>query len=79
MVYVIATIYFWKISKLWYPFVAIGYVWNIISIILMFWVPESPRWLVSAGKLDEAREAFEVVAKWNSRKLIWDEKLYDTK
>ena len=79
MVYVIATIYFWKISKLWYPFVAIGYVWNIISIILMYWVPESPRWLVSAGKLDEAREAFEVVAKWNSRKLIWDEKLYDTK
>lgn len=42
----------------------------------MIWVPESPRYLVSAGRLDEARQAFATIARWNKRPLIWEEHLY---
>lgn len=46
LLYVAATIYFWKISRHWFYFVMVGEIWVIISVILLFWVPESPRWLI---------------------------------
>ena len=57
-IYVLGTLYFWKISTYWVYFVLIGFVWNIISVIAMIWVPESPRYLVSVGRLKEAAKAF---------------------
>ena len=39
-------------------------------------MPESPRYLVTRGKLDEAKKAFETIAWWNRKELIWDERLY---
>ena len=55
MIYVIGTLYFWKVSKHWFWYCLIGYIWNIISVVLLVWMPESPRYLVSVGRLDEAR------------------------
>ena len=40
-------------------------------------MPESPRYLVSVGKLDEARKAFATIAWWNRKELHWDERLYN--
>ena len=78
MIYVLATLYFWKISQHWFPFTFIGYCWNVISIVLQIWVPESPRWLISAGRIDEARKAFEVIAMFNKQELDWDESKFMT-
>jgi len=41
-------------------------------------MPESPRWLVTAGRFDEARKAFETIAKFNRKPLEWDERIYAT-
>ena len=53
-----------------------GMAWNFISLFLMIWVPESPRYLVATGRLEEAHKAFETIAWWNNKKLIWEEHLY---
>ena len=46
MIYVIGTLYFWQISKHWFWYCLVGYIWNIISVIFLVWMPESPRYLV---------------------------------
>ena len=72
-IYIIATIYYWKISKQWIWFSLIGFVWNIISAALTFWVPESPRFLLSIGKTDEAKVSLEKIASWNRKELLnWE-------
>lgn len=72
LIYALSTIYFWKISKDWFWFCLVGYVWNLISIVFLVWVPESPRYLVSVGKLEDARKALAEIAKWNRKELNWD-------
>ena len=49
VIYVFASVYFWKISKQARYFELVGFIWVCISCILMYWVPESPRFLVSSG------------------------------
>ena len=51
-IYVLATLYFWKISTHWFYFVVIGLGFNIISVIGLFFLPESPRYLVTVKKFD---------------------------
>ena len=76
-IYIIATIYYWKISKHWIWFSLVGFVWNIISATLTFWVPESPRFLLSIGKTDEAKVALEKIASWNRRELEnWEQNFF---
>ena len=76
LIYVFATIYFWKISRHWFWYCLVGYVWQVISVVLLLFMPESPRWLVSVGRLSEAKAAFETIAKWNRTTLVWEEEKY---
>ena len=72
VIYLFASVYFWKISKHAFYFELVGFVWVCLSSILMFWIPESPRFLVSTGKLDAAKAVFEKIASWNGKQLDWD-------
>lgn len=69
----VAIIYFWLISKHWIYYTLVGYVWQIVGTLLVCLLPESPRFLVSMGKLKEAKKSFETIAKWNRKELVWDE------
>ena len=75
-IYVVAILYFWLISKHWIYYTLVGYVWQILATLLVCLLPESPRFLVSVGKLDEAKKSFETIAKWNRKELVWDESLF---
>lgn len=57
---------------LWYrlipygvPLIAIGLFLNIIAFITGFWIPESPAWLISQGRIEEATKAINRIAKFN--------------
>lgn len=75
----LATLYFWKISTHWFYFVVIGLGFNIISVVGLFFLPESPRYLVTVKKFDEAKVAFEVMAKFNRKNLDWNEDMFKKK
>ena len=72
-IYVVATIYFWKISKQWFWYCFIGYVWQLTSLVCLFWMPESQRYLIKRGRTDEARKAFMQIARTNGREINWED------
>ena len=76
LIYITCVVWFWKISKHWFGYALIGYAWNLISVVCMYWVPESPRYLIAAEKMKEAKDALEIIAKWNKKTLEWDESKY---
>merc|ERR1711933_664870 len=69
MVYFIATIYFWKVSKDWYNVVFIGYIMTAIGFLGSLLLPESPRLLVELKRIDEAKLALDTIARWNNKHL----------
>ncbi|ODM94865.1 Organic cation transporter 1 [Orchesella cincta] len=36
-----------------------------LSYLLLPWIPESPRWLLSVGKIEKVQEILKNIAKWN--------------
>ena len=57
LTYLIATIYFRFISNHWFYLAAFGYFLQIISVSLVWFLPESPKILVELNRLDEAELA----------------------
>ena len=46
----------------------IGLVLNIVACIMSFWIVESPIWLVSVGRNEEAIKNLNFIAKMNGAK-----------
>jgi hypothetical protein len=49
--------YFWTKggSHTWRPPIALQCVWPALLLAGLYWVPESPRWLVMQGRIEEAK------------------------
>ena len=77
-IYTFSSIYFWKISKHAKYFELIGLIWTTVGSIIIYWVPESPRYLASIGKIDKVKDVFETIAKWNGKVLVWDPSLFSS-
>lgn len=59
--------YFLWISKDWRFLMIPTLALSIIGTLFMFFQPESPRFLVSKGRYDEARKVFNLIAKRNGK------------
>ena len=58
-------VYFRFVSKQWEYFMLVGMGFNVISQIALFFIPESPKWLHSTKKFDEARKQLVYIARFN--------------
>ena len=67
-VFMITTLYFWKISIYWKPYFIVLICINIFAFVGSLILPESPRILVSLGKNDEAFESLNVIARVNCKR-----------
>src|SRR5260370_13148589 len=41
----------------WRGLFAIGMIPGLLTLLIRAWVPESPRWLIQMGRIEEARES----------------------
>lgn len=78
LIYLIGTLWLWKIGKHTQGFEIVGLVWSFLSFVLVTWLPESPRFLVSTGQLSKAEGAFSTIAKKNKKELVWDESIFQS-
>ena len=60
-----ATYYFMKVSVDWYYFVLIGLVFQVCSCCTVWFLPESPIFLLKSGRINELKDALVSIADWN--------------
>jgi hypothetical protein len=58
-------IYYWFISNWWIPIQVFGGVLTAISMVGVYFLPESPKFLITMRRYDEARAAINVIARVN--------------
>jgi hypothetical protein len=72
VVLVVCVLYFWLISKEW-TWLMFGLCFSgIISMVGCFLLPESPKFLLTKKKYDEARSAINWIAKFNRKNITFD-------
>lgn len=59
------TIYYAFISQNSVPTIWFGLAFNIVTFIANFMIPESPMWLVTQGRYEDARKGLKRIAAWN--------------
>ena len=62
------TLFFRYISKDATTLIWIGFAINIVTCVLIFWIVESPSWLISQGRKVDAIKTLETIAKLNGVK-----------
>mmetsp|Transcript_24333 Transcript_24333/g.30181 ORF Transcript_24333/g.30181 Transcript_24333/m.30181 type:complete len:110 (-) Transcript_24333:793-1122(-) len=67
MIYLFATIYFWQIGKDWYFVGVIGFLMNLFTSVTAWFLPESPRYLLEKGEIEELETTMAVVARVNNK------------
>jgi hypothetical protein len=64
----LGVLYFWFICKNWLYLAIFGCILGVISFFgTLFFIPESPKFLISLKRYDEAREAISYIAKMNGK------------
>lgn len=64
-VYIAVTIYFGWINKHWHFIQIPTITFGVVGIIFLYLQPESPRYLVSVGRFEQARQSFTFIARFN--------------
>jgi MFS family permease len=78
--YLIMTIFFWTTHYgSWIWMVGIGFCMEIWCLCTVFFMPESPSWLIEKEMIDEAEQAMAMIARYNKMPFEWDRKLYTKK
>lgn len=75
LTYLIVVIYFWLISKDWFYVILIGYTMQIVGAVLAWTLPESPPFLFSAHRYEDAFVVFHEIKKINKAAYspVWDQ------
>ena len=50
---------------------------NFVTVVLIFYLPESPKWLYANARYNEARDGLQIVAKMNQRKINTNRLAFD--
>lgn len=64
---VYTVLYYWFISNYWIPIQIFGGVLTAISMIGVWFLPESPKFLITKKRYDEARVAINIIARVNEQ------------
>lgn len=64
---ILCAFYFKWISKSWLPFEIVGLLMAAVSLCSVFFMPESPRWLIAKGKYKRALGVYKQIARTNGR------------
>lgn len=77
--YITGSLYFRYISKEWVYYQYYGLVLSILALVGLYYVPETPKFLYSMKKYDEAREVLKYMAKVNKHIIAkeYKEFIYD--
>ena len=68
----ICIIIYWTISRDTKYVIYTAFTLCLVSMALALPFPESPRLLLSQGKTQEFKEALDMMAKWNGKKIAWE-------
>jgi hypothetical protein len=71
---VVGCLYFWLMSKDWTWLMIAACISGIVSMIGVYIMPESPKFLITKRKYEEARVAINWIARFNARDEIFDKK-----
>lgn len=63
---IFGVIYFAFLSKDWFGYIAVGYAMQICGTIIVFFLPESPKYLFKKGSLAKTSAVLSRIAKINS-------------
>jgi hypothetical protein len=82
VVAIYCVIYYWFISSWWIPIQVFGGVLTFVSAAGVWFLPESPKFLLTKKRYDETRAAINFIAKWNNQKPFngkFDREILDLK
>jgi hypothetical protein len=51
---------------------------QVLGMILLFWIPESPEYLYSVSRFKESKKVLKQIAKYNKAKDFPDKFIFDT-
>ncbi len=71
---VLSAFYFYVISKYWVWFQVFGWGLNLLVIIGVMFMPESPKYLITIGKYDECRKVITKIGRINGNLNDFDGK-----